>query len=206
MTRTSWRIAADVVSVCNCAWGCPCQFNALPTRGRCEATVAIRIREGHYGSTDLGGVSFATGYWWPGPIHHGNGIAQLVIDEHATPEQRRSVLNITSGKEGGTLFEIYDVVVSKRLVPIYARIAFQADRVTRVAHLSIPGFGEFRTEPIRNPVTGEEHHARIELPNGFEFKVAELANCLEQHATIADKRISNRNTHAHFAAVEWTNA
>lgn len=37
MTKTPWRIAGDAVSICICAWGCPCQFNALPTHGRCEA-------------------------------------------------------------------------------------------------------------------------------------------------------------------------
>ena len=47
---TAWRIVADETGTCNCAWGCPCQFNALPTYGRCEALVAVRIREGHYGS------------------------------------------------------------------------------------------------------------------------------------------------------------
>ena len=39
-------------TTCNCAWGCPCQFNALPTHGRCEAMVAVRIREGHYGTDE----------------------------------------------------------------------------------------------------------------------------------------------------------
>jgi hypothetical protein len=205
MTGTPWRIVADEITSCNCAWGCPCQYNALPTRGRCEAIVAIHIRDGYYGVTNLDGLSFATGYWWPGPIHEGDGVAQLVIDDKAAPEQRSALVNITSGREGGTLFEVYAVVVSKTLDPIYAPIAFHADWNRRVAHVVIPGLGEFRAEPIRNPVTGEEHHVRLELPNGFEFKVAEMANCVEQHATIDDKRISNRNTHAHFASVDWTN-
>ncbi len=29
-TKTSWRIAGEEVVSCNCSWGCPCQFNALP--------------------------------------------------------------------------------------------------------------------------------------------------------------------------------
>jgi hypothetical protein len=105
MTPTAWRMIADETGTCNCAWGCPCQFNALPTRGRCEALVAIRIREGYYGSTKLDGVTFAAAYWWPGPVHEGNGIVQFAIDERATPEQRQAILNIASGKEGCTFFE-----------------------------------------------------------------------------------------------------
>jgi hypothetical protein len=48
-TKIPWRIVGEEVAACNCAWGCPCQFNALPTYGRCEAIVGTRIREGHYG-------------------------------------------------------------------------------------------------------------------------------------------------------------
>jgi hypothetical protein len=61
-------------------------------------------------------------------------------------------------------------------------------------------------EPIKNPVTGEEHRALITLPNGFEFKEAEMANCVEHYAKAGDKIISNKNAYAQFAAVEWSNA
>ena len=204
--KTPWRIVADEVATCNCAWGCPCQFNALPTTGRCEALVAARIREGHYGKTQLGGVTFAAAYWWPGPIHLGDGIVQLVIDEKATPEQRAALLAITSGKEGGTFFEIFAAVVSKALDPMFVSIQFQTDKDKRVASLNVPGLGEFRAEPIKNPMTGEEHRARIQLPNGFEYKEAEMGNCVMNHATFGDKTIDNQNTYAQFAAVDWSNA
>jgi hypothetical protein len=206
MTKTPWRIVADEVATCNCAWGCPCQFNALPTHGRCEALVAVRIREGHFGSTKLDGISFASAFWWPRAIHEGDGIVQLAVDERATPEQRAAVVNITSGQHGGTMFEIFASVVSKTLDPIYVPIQFESDRVKRVARLTVPGLGEFRAEPIKNPVTGEEHRARIQLPDGFEYKEAEMANCVENRATLGDKTISNRNSYAQFASVDWTNA
>ena len=188
--KTPWRIAADEVATCNCAWGCPCQFNALPTKGRCEALVAARIREGHFGPTELAGVTFAAAYWWPGPIH----------------EQRAAMLAITSGREGGTFFEIFASVVSKALDPLYVAIEFQTDREKRVARLAVPGLGEFRAEPIRNPVTGAEHRARIQLPNGFEYQEAEMGNCVMNHATLGDKKIDNQNTYAQFASVNWSNA
>ena len=204
--RTPWRIVADETATCNCAWGCPCQFNALPTHGRCEALVAVRIREGHYGSTKLDGLTFAAAYWWPKAVHEGNGIVQLAIDEKATAEQRDALLKITSGKEGCTLFEIFAAVVSTALDPIFAPIQLSSDRERRVADLKVPGLGEFRVEPIKNPVTGEEHRALIKLPNGFEYKEAEMGNCLENHARVGDKVISNRNSYAQFAAVDWSNA
>ena len=204
--RTPWRIAGDEVATCNCAWGCPCQFNALPTYGRCEALVACRIREGQYGRTRLDGVTFAAAYWWPGAIHEGNGIVRLAIDDKTTPEQRDALLKITSGKEGCTFFEIFASVVSQALDPLIVPIQFQTDRAKRQARLNVPGLGEFKAEPIRNPVTGEEHRARIQLPNGFEYKEAEMGNTVHQVATLGDKRLENHNTYAQFASVDWSNS
>ena len=86
------------------------------------------------------------------------------------------------------------------------RIELSSDRDRRVAELKVPGLGEFRVEPIRNPVTGEEHRALIKLPDGFEYKEAEMGNCVENHATIGGKVISNKNSYAQFAAVDWSNA
>jgi hypothetical protein len=204
--RIPWRLVAEETGTCNCAWGCPCQFNALPTYGRCEALVAVRIREGHYGATKLDGLTYAAAYWWPGAVHEGNGVVQFAIDDRATADQRTAILNITSGKEGCTLFEIFSAVVSTVLDPIFVPIELSSDRDTRMAHLKVPGMGEFRVEPIKNPVTGEEHRALIKLPNGFEYKEAEMGNCLENHATLGDKVISNTNCYAQFAAVDWSNA
>ena len=38
-TETTWRIAGEEVGSCNCVWACPCQFNALPDKGYCEALI-----------------------------------------------------------------------------------------------------------------------------------------------------------------------
>jgi hypothetical protein len=49
---------------CNCSWGCPCQFNALPTTGRCEAFVTCLISNGYFGNTRLDGVLFVRKTQW----------------------------------------------------------------------------------------------------------------------------------------------
>jgi hypothetical protein len=40
-TTTPWRLVGEEMASCHCAWGCPCQFNALPTHGRCEGLAAV---------------------------------------------------------------------------------------------------------------------------------------------------------------------
>ncbi|NIP69414.1 MAG: DUF1326 domain-containing protein, partial [Planctomycetales bacterium] len=67
---------------CNCAYGCPCQFNALPTNGDCQYLLFARVDEGRFGDTPLDGVIFAMFGKFPGAVHEGNGTQQLVIDEN----------------------------------------------------------------------------------------------------------------------------
>src|SRR6266566_6723596 len=95
--KTPWRIAGEEVVSCDCAWGCPCQFNALPTHGRCEGLAGWQIREGFFGTTRLDGLRFAQIVAWPGPIHEGNGTRQIIVDEQASPEQRDALIALTSG-------------------------------------------------------------------------------------------------------------
>jgi hypothetical protein len=88
---------------------------------------------------------------------------------------------------------------------MFVPISFQTDRDKRVASLKVPGLGEFRAEPIKNRVTGQEQRARIQLPNGFEYKEAEIGNCAMQKVTMGDKKFENQNSYAQFASVDWSN-
>ena len=88
-----------------------------------------------------------------------------------------------------------------------APIEVQTDRERRVASISIAGIAESRVEPIKNPVTGEEHRARIVLPDGFEYTEAEVANTVECNTT-ADGPLSImlENTYAQLNEFNWSNA
>jgi hypothetical protein len=205
-TKTDWRIAGEEAAACNCAWGCPCQFNALPTTGRCEALIGFQIREGYFGSSRLDGVRFARIYSWPGPIHEGNGARQMIVDEQATPEQRDALLALDSGEQGGAYFEIFAAVCPNVLETILAPISLDIGRESRQATLHIPGIGESRMEPIKNPVTGEEHRARIVLPGGFEYEEAEMGNTVYVHVQSDEKvAFEHENTYAQLNAFDWSN-
>jgi hypothetical protein len=54
-------------------------------------------------------------------------------------------------------------------------IEIEADRERRTARMSLPEVIEYTAEPIKNPA-GEEHRAQICLPNGFEYREAEMGN------------------------------
>lgn len=204
--KTKWRIKGEEIASCNCAWGCPCQFNARPTNSRCETVIAYEIREGARDGVRLEGVRFAQIVHWPGPIHEGNGTRQWLIDEKASPEQRKALTAIQSGKEGGVYFEIFDSVCPHTLETAFAPISLEIDRERRTGRLRIAGVAECDVEPIRNPVTGEEHRACIGLPNGFEYRQAEMGNTTRlEVAAPAPLVMRHRNTYAQLNEFDWSN-
>src|SRR6266540_3731742 len=77
----SWHLNGKVLVACNCDWGCPCNFNALPTKGKCEGGWTWHVEKGSYGDVDLDGLSFSVYVNWPGAIHEGNGEALVLLDE-----------------------------------------------------------------------------------------------------------------------------
>ncbi len=203
----SWRMVGDEVANCNCDWGCPCQFDSLPTHGDCMAMIAYQINEGSFGDTNLGGVRFAELVWWPGAIHEGNGTRQTIVDESATPEQRQAIEELVLGKHGGEYFEIFASVMSKELNTVYAPIEVEADREARTGSVRIGDLAEATIEPIKNPVSGDPHRVRIDLPEGFEYKQAEIGNTVRARVS-AEQPLSFtlENTYAQLNPFDWTNA
>ena len=178
MPHQDWMIKGPKIAACNCDYGCPCEFNARPTHEVCEGVEAHRIDEGYFGKVRLDGLIVGARYRWPGPVHEGGGVAQGFVDARATPEQRDALVQILSGKEQEphTPFNIYGATIARELDLIVAPVEFSADFKSRTGGFRVPGVMEMSLEPIRNPVTGAEHVAQIRLPNGFEFREAEMAS------------------------------
>lgn len=206
-TSGEWRISGEEVGSCNCDWGCPCQFNADPTQGNCHAVLGFQIREGHFGDTRLDGVRFAEIVSWPGPIHEGDGTTQLILDEESTPEQRDAIEKLSSGEYGGAYFEIFASVLPHRREPMTAPIDIETDRERRVASVRVGDMAEAVIQPIKNPVTGEEHRARIDLPGGFEYTLAEVGNTVRARAG-GDEPLSFtlENSYAQLNEFDWSPA
>lgn len=204
--QTKWRVAGEEVASCNCDWGCPCQFNAVATTGRCEALLAWDVREGHYGDVSLDGVRFARIYSWPGPIHEGNGTRLTIVDEGATAEQRDAIEALDSGTVGGAYFEIFAAVCPNRLETMTAPISVSVDRDRGLASIDIPGLAVTHIEPIKNPVTGHDHRAKIVLPEGFEYKEAEVANTTRAQVSVEGLSFTLADSYAQLNAFDWSNA
>ena len=206
MAKTVWRLTGEEIGSCNCSWGCPCQFNALPTHGHCEGIGVCQVARGHYGDVSLDGTRFAFLVSLPGAVHEGNGTWLTVIDETAMLEQRQALDEITSGRVGSPIFEIFAAVCPNRLATVFAPIAFEANREARKGKYRIGALAEGTIEPIRNPVTGEEHRAQISLPDGFEYKLAEVGNSVEWRMSGQTPLLmQNKDTYAQLNQFDWSN-
>jgi hypothetical protein len=204
MAITDWRLRGEWLKNCNCAFGCPCDFNARPTHEACHGLVGMNIQQGHFGAVKLDGLKFFVIVDFPGPLHEGNGKAQAIIDERASPEQREALFGILSGKnsEPGTLFNIFSLIVTKMHDPIFAPIEFSFDLGKRRARVAAKGALVTEVEPIRNPVTGAEHRIQVMMPEGFEHRGAEVA-AARIESTGAIKFVVPQG-HSSLATVEHT--
>src|SRR2546426_12529626 len=97
-TKVKWAFEADYLQACNCDYGCPCEFEAPPSKGFCEGLGVWQIIKGKYGDVSLDGLGLAFAIHTPGPMHKGNGTGVFVIDEKATPAQRDALTQIATGK------------------------------------------------------------------------------------------------------------
>jgi len=204
MGETNWRLEGEWIKNCNCAFGCPCDFNARPTNGDCRGLLGMRIVKGNFRDVKLDGLSFFVTVHFPGALHEGNGEAQPIIDERASPAQREALFAIMSGKNSaeGTLFHIFSLIVTRMHDPVFAPITFKFDKEARIAHLGVPNVLETDVEPIKNPVTGAPHRIKVIMPEGFEHIEGEVAS-----ATIRSSgaiKFQTKGTHSTLAHVVQT--
>ena len=174
-----WMIRGVGYANCNCSYGCPCQFAAPTTNGFCEAVVSGHIEEGNFNDVRLDGFDWALLLQWPGEIAEGNGKQQVIIDERADSRQREALRKILHGEStapGATFFFVVNSTMSEVLETLYSPIELEIDVEARKGQLQVPGIVESKGTPIIHSVTGGEHRARINLPDGFEYTVAEIGS------------------------------
>lgn len=204
MASATWRLEGEWIKNCNCAFGCPCDFNARPTHGDCKGLLGMRVTRGHFGDVPLDGLSFFAVVAFPGPLHEGNGQVQPIIDERASPEQRDALLAILSGNQSdeGTLFWILSQIVSKVHDPVFAAFEFSFDQEARTARVKAGDVLDTDVEPIRNPVTGAAHRIRVMMPDGFEHRTGEVAS--SNITSSGAIRFATRSSHSTLASVVHT--
>ena len=168
-----WELKGTVIVACNCDYGCPCNFNALPTKGKCEGTWTWHVERGTFGETSLDDLNFTVCVNWPGAIHEGNGEALILVDERADEAQRNAIETLVGGDAGGpwgVLAWTWPTIHGPKPVAYDLHLDGVKTRV------KAGNSYEVVSETIKNPVSGAEVHPGATLPEGLVFKEAEFGS------------------------------
>ena len=206
MKLVEWSMQGVQFANCNCAVGCPCQFNALPTHGHCRAHTFVQIDKGRFGDVPLDGLRWGLFGQWPGPIHLGNGTFQVIVDECADASQRAAIEAVGQGREtepGTLIWQVFSTTVTKTLPTLFKSIELTIDEKAGTAQVKVPGLIESSAGPIINPMTKTAHRARVTLPTGFEFTEAEFVSGKAKGSS-GTIQLDFDNTHAHLAKIHWS--
>ena len=167
----AWQVSGNVLVACNCDFGCPCNFNARPSRGFCEGGWIWQIEKGRVDDVVLDGLCVALFAKWPGAIHEGRGQAVCYVDDRANPAQQSALTRVLRGELGGPwglfikTYGLADPVVAP----------FDVELTEHTTRARIGSAVELAMQTIRNPVTQAEVHPEVVLPEGLVVKRASLA-------------------------------
>jgi hypothetical protein len=166
-----WRIKGQAIGACNCDYGCPCNFNAPPTRGPCTGAYVFHIEEGQIRGTPLHGLTIAQPGHAPGAIHLGGLTTYNFIDERARPEQRDVLVQLLTGQVGGPL-AIFARLTTTWLGPDFGPVVWEYDGPN--SYVRCGDAIEVKLAPIKNPVTGVASGFTLLLTHGLLTKQSKL--------------------------------
>lgn len=152
----SWSIRGELILNCNCTVFCPCVISLgkhPPTEGICQAWAGVRIDDGHYGAERLAGLNVGLLLEIPGQMARGNWKAAAYIDERSSEAAYQGLVEIFSGKAGGTT-GLFSVLVSEFLGAERAPVVFETEGKTR--RLTVGKKIQGAVEPVAGARPGED--------------------------------------------------
>jgi hypothetical protein len=146
-----YTLEGRLLEVCNCNVLCPCWVGEDPDNGTCDSVEGYHIDSGAIDGVDVSGLTMGVMSHIPGNIMEGNHRVVLFVDDRATEEQEKALLDVWTGKLGGPVAEVSELwgeLVDTVRAPISFRVEGGEGR------LEIGGAMEAELAPYRGP-TGE---------------------------------------------------
>jgi len=145
----AWNVNGQAIELCNCNVLCHCWLGpAKPDQGWCGSAFIFDIQNGAADGVDLSGKKVAFSANWPGDFWSGNGTARIYLDDSATPDQRRELEAIFSGRKGGLLEPLMGSVISKWLPAHTMKFTMQHGENPSV---TIGNVGRVTIKPLKDP-------------------------------------------------------
>lgn len=106
----AYQLEGRLLEVCTCNILCPCWVGEDPDGGTCDGLFAWQFDKGTINGTDVSGRTFGWIGHIPGNILEGNWRIVVFIDEDATDEQQQALLDVWTGKLGGPIADLAQLV------------------------------------------------------------------------------------------------
>jgi hypothetical protein len=166
-----WTPSGDWFDVCRCNVPCPCEFAQVPTYDDCDGIMAYNIKKGSYGETPLAGLNVLALVSFKANIWAGDGKTKLnmaiFFDEKANEQQKEALNMIFSGKAGGFMGEIANLIGEVRGIE-YAPIKFEIADDLSYWSAEIPGKVLAKAEALTGPTTPPGKRVQTINPPGSE--------------------------------------
>jgi hypothetical protein len=164
-----WSASGDWFDVCKCNMPCPCEFAQAPTYGDCEGVMAYHIKKGQFGEVSLDGLNALALMYFRGNIWAGEAKATIgfFFDEKANPQQREALQMIFSGRAGGFMAQLANVVGDVKGIDL-APIKFELADDLSYWSAEIPGKVVAKAEALTGPMTPPGKRVQTINPPGSE--------------------------------------
>ena len=183
----AYQLEGRLLEVCTCNILCPCWVGEDPDGGTCDGLFAWHFDKGSVNGTEVAGRTFGWVGHIPGNILAGNWRIVVFVDDEATDEQLQVLLDVWTGKLGGPIADLAQLVgevVAVERVPI----VFTVEGVKGTVKFGDSASAElepykgatgesttlhdtiFTTIPGSPAYVGKAEHYRVKLPQyGFEI-------------------------------------
>jgi hypothetical protein len=175
----AWNLKGEFIETCSCNMLCPCWYGQaelmVMDRGWCGTSILVRVREGDFEGTDLGGQNAVVGLFFPGPtLFDGNGTGRVYVDSRASEEQQTALEKILQGQSGGGL-EVPASLMSRWLPTQQASI--EVDVQNGKVQAKIGDLGEMSSQRLVNDLGNKMTMQNTAFTLAFQFEghAADLA-------------------------------
>ena len=109
-TSQGYQLEGTLLEVCSCDTLCPCWIGEDPDNGTCDTVIAYNISTGRIRGVDVSGLTLVAVAHVPGNILEGNWREFVFVDDRASDEQMEAMVDCFSGKLGGPLGDLAQLV------------------------------------------------------------------------------------------------
>jgi hypothetical protein len=106
----SYQLEGKLLEVCTCNVLCPCWVGEDPDGGTCTGVLSWHVDSGTINGTDVSGRTITILTYIPGNILAGNWRVIVYVDDGATDEQQQALLDVWTGKLGGPVADLAQLV------------------------------------------------------------------------------------------------